>query len=72
MCQGHSKQKTLLCVQRMVDTYCGWSVSCEASKEQRDEQAGSRKTTVRCHTSEFLPLGDGELLESSSSSRDSA
>lgn len=33
MCQGHSKQREP-CMQRMVDTYCGWSVSCEASKEQ--------------------------------------
>ena len=31
----------------MADIYCGWNISCKASKEQTfDEQVGRRKTAM--------------------------
>ena len=43
MGQGHAKQREPRVQTGMADTYCGWSVSCEASKEQETKrQEGER------------------------------
>ena len=43
MGQGHAKQREPRVQTGMADIYCGWGVSCEASKEQETKrQEGER------------------------------